>query len=128
MKRKSQTIFCPYCGKPAILRKASDIYKTHTLEEYLYACSDYPACDAYVGVHRGTLLPKGSLANKELRRKRIVAHRYFDSIWKHGILNRKMHISGFRISSDSPVIRHISVSSLIICAIRLSLQVSGFWK
>ena len=78
MKRKSQTIFCPYCGKPAILRKASDIYKTHTLEEYLYACSDYPACDAYVGVHRGTLLPKGSLANKELRRKRIVAHRYFD--------------------------------------------------
>lgn len=60
MKRKSQTIFCPYCGKPAILRKASDIYKTHTLEEYLYACSDYPACDAYVGVHRGTLLPKGA--------------------------------------------------------------------
>lgn len=28
-------------------------------------------------------------SNKELRRKRIVAHRYFDSIWKHGILNRK---------------------------------------
>ena len=89
MKRKSQTIFCPYCGKPAILRKASDIYKTHTLEEYLYACSDYPACDAYVGVHRGTLLLKGSLANKERRRKRIVAHRYFDSIWRHGIRNRK---------------------------------------
>ena len=32
---------------------------------------------------------KGASLIKELRRKRIVAHRYFDSIWKHGILNRK---------------------------------------
>ena len=32
MKRKSQTIFCPYCGKPAILRKASDIYKRTPLK------------------------------------------------------------------------------------------------
>ena len=65
------------------------MYREKALDEYLYVCSGYPACDAYVGVHAGTLRPKGSLANGDLRHKRIEAHRLFDAIWKNGIMSRK---------------------------------------
>lgn len=79
---------CPYCGRAAILRKASDVYGEHTKIQYLYVCSGYPVCNAYVGVHAGTQKPKGTLANSELRNKRILAHKVFDSIWKHDIMSR----------------------------------------
>ena len=48
----------------------------------------YPECDSYVGVHAGTFEPKGSLANGDLRHKRIETHRLFDAIWKNGIFTR----------------------------------------
>lgn len=89
MKKKAKPVYCPYCGRRANLTKATAVYKEHAIEEYLYVCSRYPECDSYVGVHRGTLLPKGSLANGDLRHKRIEAHRYFDAIWKNGILTKK---------------------------------------
>lgn len=88
-KIKRPSIKCPYCGRPAILQKAAYVYKEKALDEYLYVCSGYPECDAYVGVHAKTLLPKGSLANGDLRHKRIEAHRFFDAIWKNGIMSRK---------------------------------------
>lgn len=88
-KKKRKAIFCPYCGRRAVLQKATVVYKEHALDEYLYICSNYPECDAYVGVHKGTMLPKGSLAQGDLRHKRILAHRCFDTIWKKGILSKK---------------------------------------
>lgn len=42
-----------------------------------------------MGVHVGTMQPKGMLANGDLRHKRIETHRMFDAIWKNGILSRK---------------------------------------
>ena len=42
-----------------------------------------------MGVHTGTKTPRGSLADRNLRRKRTQAHRLFDAIWKNGILSRK---------------------------------------
>ena len=33
-------------------------------------------------------MPKGTLANSELRNKRIKAHKVFDAIWKNKIMNR----------------------------------------
>ena len=88
-KMKPQTIKCPYCGRNAVLRKADYVYKGKIFDQYLYVCSGYPECDSYVGVHNGTLLPKGTLANGDLRHKRILTHRLFDAIWKNGILSRK---------------------------------------
>lgn len=73
----------------AVLRDASYVYKENALDKYLYICSGYPECDAYVGVHAGSLRPKGSLANGDLRHKRIKTHRLFDAIWKNGIFSRK---------------------------------------
>ena len=84
-KRK---ITCPYCGAPAVLRDASFVYGEKALVEKLYVCSRYPECDSYVGVFRNSDIPKGSLADSELRNKRIRAHRAFDEIWKSGIMTR----------------------------------------
>ena len=91
MKRKQNqpTIKCPYCGRNAVFRKASYVHKNASDNDYLYVCSGYPNCDAYVGVHAGTKIPKGTLADAKLRRKRIETHQVFDAIWKNGILTRK---------------------------------------
>jgi ssDNA-binding Zn-finger/Zn-ribbon topoisomerase 1 len=86
---KKQTIRCPYCGSHAILKDASYVYGQNSSGGKVYVCSHYPACDSYVGVHQGTSLPKGSLANRTLRRKRIQAHRIFDQLWRQGIFSRQ---------------------------------------
>ena len=85
---KKQTIRCPYCGSTAILKDASYVYGPNSHSGKVYVCSHYPACDSYVGVHPGTCLPKGTLANRTLRKKRIRAHQVFDQIWKQGILSK----------------------------------------
>ena len=86
---KRQTIRCPYCGSPAILKDASYVYGHNSSGGKVYVCSHYPACDSYVGVHQGTSLPKGSLANRTLRKKRIQAHQIFDQLWRKGIFSRE---------------------------------------
>ncbi len=86
MKRKIMK--CPYCGHTAVLRKASYVYGEKAIEEYLYVCSRYPECNSYVGVHKGTLIPKGTLANGDLRHKRIKAHKIFSKLWSEGIMNK----------------------------------------
>ena len=91
MKQRKKTrkkVMCPYCGAPAILRDASYVYGENTLVDKLYVCSHYPECDSYVGVFRNTDIPKGTLADSELRNKRIRTHRAFDAIWKRGIMTR----------------------------------------
>lgn len=70
--------------------------KTH--EQNLYVCSQYPKCNAYVGVHEGTLKPLGTLANAELRSKRIHAHHLFDRIWQSGIMSRDAAYQWLRYS------------------------------
>ena len=50
------------------------LYGDRSREEYVYVCTNYPRCDSCVGVHTGTKKPKGTLANSELRNKRIRTH------------------------------------------------------
>ena len=71
-----------------VIRDASFVYGTHSHGGQVYVCSHYPSCNSYVGVHPGTKIPKGTLANRELRQKRIQAHRIFDQIWQQGILSK----------------------------------------
>ena len=66
MKHK-KSIRCPYCGGTAILRDASFVYGEKSYGGKVYVCSNYPKCDAYVGVHPGTRIPKGTLADQELQ-------------------------------------------------------------
>lgn len=89
MKKKNK-IYCPYCGAEAKLRPASVVYKENTIDEdgYLFVCDRYPQCDSYVGAHRDSKRPMGTLANSELRNRRILAHRAFNQIWKSGVMTR----------------------------------------
>jgi hypothetical protein len=77
---------CPYCGEVAQVRDSAVIYG----RSYgpVYICPNYPECDAYVGVHPGTLTPLGTLANEELRSWRKKAHDVFDPLWKSGKMRR----------------------------------------
>lgn len=67
---------CPYCGNNIIYTDSAEIYGRSF--GMIYLCRP---CNAYVGVHKGTHYPMGSLANVELRQKRKEAHHYFDQIW-----------------------------------------------
>ena len=84
MKTRKKPIKCPYCGHTAVLRDASYVYGENAVEEHLYVCSRYPACNAYVGV-----IPKGTLADGNLRHKRIEAHKAFSKLWDTGIMTKK---------------------------------------
>jgi hypothetical protein len=95
MKKKKQKasaprrMRCPYCGAPVSIRQASEIYHDPTSDKELYVCNNYPKCDTYVGMHEGTRIPFGTLANGNLRSLRIRAHRKFDLVWKTGIMSRE---------------------------------------
>lgn len=82
---------CPYCGAKVVLKDATYIY--HTKESrsygYVWVCSNFPKCDSYVGCHKGTQIPLGRVANKELRKYKSEAHKVFDRFWKSGLVSRK---------------------------------------
>lgn len=63
-----------YCGAPARLRKSK--YGP------FWSCSRWPECDGTVGCHPGTTKPLGSLADKETRQARALAHSAFDGLWE----------------------------------------------
>ena len=77
-----------HCGRPAVLRSAEGICKTHRPGAMVYVCSDYPACNSFVMAHSDTLAPMGSLAGPELRRLRYEAHQEFDRLYKTGLMTR----------------------------------------
>ena len=78
-----------HCGRPAVLRSAEGICKTHRPDAKVYVCSGYPACDSFVMAHPGTLEPMGTLAPPELRRLRYEAHQQFDQLHKSGLMTRR---------------------------------------
>lgn len=53
-KKQDNRLYCPYCGRQAVLRPATYVYGERNLdpENYLYVCGGYPACDSYIGVHK----------------------------------------------------------------------------
>ena len=70
---------CRYCGSPVVYTSNAEIYGREYGEGKCYLCR---TCRAFVGVHPGTDIPLGTLANEELRRYRKAAHYWFDQIWK----------------------------------------------
>lgn len=87
---KKQKIFCPYCGAEAKLRPASEVYGEKTIngDSYLFVCSEYPKCDSYVNAHRESHKPMGTLANSNLRNKRIIAHHALSKLWENGTMTK----------------------------------------
>ncbi len=88
---KRVNIKCPYCGSRALLRPASVIYGGNAIDPTApyYVCARFPACNSYVAAHRDTRLPMGTLADRDLRRKRIEAHKAFNRLWETGLMGKK---------------------------------------
>ena len=69
---------CNYCNEESHFVDSSIIYgKSYGM---IYYCE---ICGSYVGVHKGTKKPLGSLANKETREWRKKAHNCFDPLWRN---------------------------------------------
>lgn len=58
-KQMRETLYCPYCKRPGVLRPAAYVYGDNNLdpEKYLYVCSGYPSCDSYIGAHKKSMRP-----------------------------------------------------------------------
>ena len=120
---KQKHIQCPYCHANASLRPASTVYGCNRRSQgkYIYLCDRWPACDAYVSAHDRTHRPMGTLANGDLRHKRILAHRAMEHlqqsrhmekwevyIWlqaKLGLNDQQAHIGMFSDGMCDEVIR-----------------------
>lgn len=86
---KKPIIRCPYCRAKATLHPASYVFGASAKPgSLLYVCDRYPTCDAYVGAHVRTKLPMGTLADGDLRHKRIEAHKAFDWLWRSGLMTK----------------------------------------
>lgn len=107
-------ITCPYCGERATLIDSAIIYR----ESYgnIYLCSNYPECDSFVGVHNGTDIPHGSLANSKLREIRKTAHARFDQLWQTGGMARNSAYRWLAQQLNIPVDNtHIGYFDLDMC-------------
>lgn len=71
-------VICPYCKQKARLVDSACVYNGSS-KGLIWLCKP---CDAYVGVHAGTTVPLGTLANAKLRSRRRVAHLIFDKLWQ----------------------------------------------
>lgn len=81
------SLVCPYCNKEAAWVSNEVVYGRRYGKSYMcYYCRD---CDAYVGCHQNSRTPLGTMANKELRKKRMEVHAVLDPIWKSGKRSRK---------------------------------------
>lgn len=70
---------CRYCGSEVVFTSNAEIYGKEYGNGKCYLCRN---CKAFVGVHTGTNIPLGTLANYTLRSARMLAHGYFDALWK----------------------------------------------
>ena len=71
---------CPYCFKKTVYIDSEKVYvKSYGM---IYFCR---SCDAWVGVHKGSNISFGRLANSELREARKKAHYFFDKLWNEKI-------------------------------------------
>ena len=70
---------CIYCGCPVIFTSNAKIYGKKYGNGKCYKCTN---CDARVGVHTGTNIPLGRLANRKLRTLKTKCHDLFDKLWE----------------------------------------------
>ncbi len=70
---------CRYCGSKVVFTSNAEIYGKEYGQGKCYLCRN---CRAFVGVHPGSEIPLGTLANDELRQYRKEAHYWFDQIWR----------------------------------------------
>lgn len=81
-------VICPYCDAEAKLVSGDVVFphRPDLKNKHFYRCEP---CSARVGCHPGTTTPMGSLASKELRYQRSLAHLALDALWKRNYMTRQ---------------------------------------
>lgn len=78
--------FCPICEDHVDVRHHQEIYGAEFGDwPWMYACD---SCDARVGMHPGTNIPLGTLADEETREARKRCKEPFESLYKTGKMSR----------------------------------------
>jgi len=77
----SEAPICPECGEPGRLVGSAVVYGGRSYGPIWYC--DCVKGATYVGCHRGTETPLGTMANARLRYYRKRAHAAFDPLWKN---------------------------------------------
>jgi len=80
-------MICPYCKEKAELVKGEELYPffNQLKDKNYYVCWE---CDSRIGCHGNTKEPLGTMADSELRAKRVKAHKAFDATWRYGAMTR----------------------------------------
>lgn len=92
---------CPYCEATSAFVGGDTIYP-HRPDLHSKVFFHCEPCDAYVGCHPNTEKPLGRLANAELRRAKMDAHKAFDHTWKNGSLSRPQAYAWLAKKLDIP--------------------------
>lgn len=113
---------CHYCEGSVRLANNKEIYNgiSYGVWPLVYLCD---GCGAYVGVHRNTHIPMGSLADEPTREARILAKDAFNPLWiSHGMLRaeayawladamqipkEECHIGMFNVEQCLEVVKHV---------------------
>ena len=114
---------CPYCNSTAVLVGGNVIYphRPDLVHRKFWRCPCL-VCDAYVGCHLGSDKPLGRLANQDLRNAKVLAHEFFDRLWRNGKMKRssayawlakkmkisrnKCHIGMFNVEQCNEAVKH----------------------
>lgn len=105
-------IICPKCGVTAEYIDDKEIYGK-TKFGMRYRC---PVCEAHVGVYKGTSVPLGTLADKELQEYRKKVHYFFDSMWQKKNWSRTKAYAWLSKQLNLPKEKtHIAMFDLVTC-------------
>lgn len=125
--KKLQPPICPYCNVPAVFVSSTKVYGR--FYGMLWLCPNYPTCDTYVGCHRKSNLPFGTMANKELRQARMNAHSAFDRLWNGGAMRRDEAYEGLAKRMGIPASQcHIAMFDLEQCRQVVELVESNIFQ
>jgi hypothetical protein len=87
-RNSMKKIICQYCSNEAKEVTGKEIYP-HRKDLYNLKFYQCEPCNAYVGCHRKSGVPFGTLANANTRKARNKAHAHFDKFWKGRKMDRK---------------------------------------
>ncbi len=105
---------CPYCGAESVLVPGSSL--RGNVRGNVYVCENYPKCDSYVSVYEKNNKPKGTLANRKLRKLRIKAHSLFDILWRSRSIRRTQAYFELSQELEIPISEtHIAMFSRTRC-------------
>lgn len=86
----NDSIYCCECKKDIIPRKITGKQAyPHRMDLFNLTYFRCDTCRNFVGTHKGTEIPLGVIANKEIKRQRMIIHSIIDPIWKNKTISRK---------------------------------------